>query len=152
MRKRKAVSNALMHAHTRQGTKDHDVSQNRDALLRHLPSDGGTYLCVYTRTRTRTSTHLASHTSTRRCSDSHVVELVYVRVHVYVCMCMYLCMYASLYASYMHTRVGADGKSRVLDLGCGPGRDVKFFHDLGLDVTGLGENKCIWNMEYDMYS
>lgn len=52
-----------------EGTKDHDVSQNRDALLRHLPSD--------------------------------------------------------------------DGKSRVLDLGCGPGRDVKFFHDLGLDVTGL---------------
>jgi len=26
---------------------------------------------------------------------------------------------------------------RVLDLGCGPGRDVKYFSDLGMQVTGL---------------
>ncbi|KAJ1491364.1 S-adenosyl-L-methionine-dependent methyltransferase [Baffinella frigidus] len=51
-----------------EGTKDHDVSQNRAALLRHLPSDR---------------------------------------------------------------------PLRLLDLGCGPGRDVQYFTGLGHEVTGL---------------
>jgi len=28
-------------------------------------------------------------------------------------------------------------KSRILDLGCGPGRDTRYFSNLGYDVTGL---------------
>ena len=51
-----------------EGTKDHDVSQNRAALLRHLPQDR---------------------------------------------------------------------PLRLLDLGCGPGRDVQYFSALGHEVTGL---------------
>ena len=33
--------------------------------------------------------------------------------------------------------VEGNRKLRVLDLGCGPGRDVKYFTDIGLEVTGL---------------
>ncbi len=51
-----------------EGTRDHDVGQNRDALLEHL---------------------------------------------------------------------GGKGPYRILDLGCGPGRDLKAFKDLGHDVIGL---------------
>ncbi len=32
-------------------------------------------------------------------------------------------------------------QSRILDVGCGPGRDIKFFQSLGHDVTGLDPSK-----------
>jgi len=80
------------------GTKDHDVSQNIDALLRHLRASPAA-------TATATAADVAADAAADAAADG--------------------------------TSPPAPPRFRILDVGCGPGRDVAALTALGHDVVGL---------------